>query len=238
MSRPPPGFVVAARGMRVGAWCALLGCGGPPEGAVDSDPTTPGTVDTDSDAITSTTATTSTTTTSLEPFDCATIPVEPVAFRSVPGARGYHDVEFDADGMIFGATAGFSSDLLKADYDGNTQIWVPNVQTVEQFTWLPDGDLAVASSSRGILRLAANGATTVINGNIYAYGLILGPDEMLYAADQSALWRVDPSSGQATQLLAPGQLASGSPRVINFDLDYTKMYIGTFGGSQYMSPFG
>jgi len=206
-----------------------LGCVSQPAPSDDSDPPELTTVDSGDPTGTTTTTTT---TTSLEPFDCATIPSEPLGFRAVPGARAYHDVGFDSEGMLIGATASFGADLLKVDYDGNAQVWVPGVQTVEQFTWLPDGDLAVSSSTRGIVRVAPNGGTTVINGNIRPYGLILGPDEMLYAADQVELWRVDPDSGEATKLLAPGQLANGSPRVINFNLDYTKLYIGTYGGTQ------
>jgi hypothetical protein len=225
------------KSLSAGVWSlwvvTAVGCVPDATSPVDSDGTQSVTTDTDADTDTDTdTDTSTTTTTSLEAYDCATLPATPLGFRTVPGARGYHDVGFDTEGYIFGATSSFGADLIRVDFDGNAQVWVPNVQTVEQFTWLPDGDLAVSSSSRGILRVAPNGGTSTINGNIHPYGLILGPDENLYAADQDKLWRVDPNSGEATQLLASGQLASGSPRVLNFNLDYTKLYLGTYGGSQ------
>jgi len=213
----------------------LVGCNGSdPAPGNDGDDDDASSGDDDDDQPTDTDTDTEPTDTAPEPIeiDCALIPAEPTAYRPVPGARGYHDVEFDADGLIIGATSGFNSDLLKVNYDGDIQVWVPGVRTVQQFAWLPDGDLAVASDTNGIVRVASNGGTSIINGNIQPYGLLLGPDEMLYAADQSEIWRVDPTSGEATQLMARGVLASGHPRVINFSLDYTKMFIGTYTGSQ------
>ncbi len=211
---------------------ALLACNTSTDDVPDTDP---GGSDTDIAPTGTDTSDSDTDSTDTDPplpeFDCATIPQQPTAFRLVPGARGYHDVDFDGDGNIIGASAAFNSNLMKADYAGNAQVWVPNTRTVQQFAWLPDGDLAVSSDSNGIVRIAPNGGSSVINGNIRPYGLILGPDEMLYAADQSEINRVDPVTGDATRLLAQGALQGGYPRVINFSLDNTKMFIGTYQGS-------
>jgi streptogramin lyase len=98
--------------------------------------------------------------------------------------------------------------------------------------WRPDGDLAVASANDGVVRVAPNGARTPISASIYAYGLILGPDEMLYAADQSRIHRIDPSTGATEVVLPAGALADGKPRVIAFDLTGERMFVGTYQGSQ------
>lgn len=166
-------------------------------------------------------------------FDCNTIPVQIPDPVEIPGARGYHDLAFDTEGMILGASNGsFTSiDLLKADSAGNVQPFSPNIGQMQQMVWLPNGDLAVASDVKGLTRIPANGAQITINSSIKAYGLILGPDGMLYAADQDVVYRVNPTNGDAEVLIGQNALASGDPRVIAFDLDYDTMYIGTYLGS-------
>jgi len=167
----------------------------------------------------------------LPTFDCRTVPVEPVSTREVPGASGYHDLAFTTDGRVIGSNR-LNRDLMVADDQGNASVLVPQVGTVEQMVWLPDGDLAVASADDGILRVSANGGRVPIHADIRPYGLILGPDEMLYAADQARVLRVDPVSGAAEVLLDEGALPRGAPRVIAFDLAYERLFIGTFGGSR------
>lgn len=163
-------------------------------------------------------------------FDCSAIAL-PVGIRHVPGAKGYHDVDFDTSGNIIGANGAWGSDLVKADNQGNQSLWIPNVGTVQQMVQLPTGDLAIASESFGIVIATPQGATTVLNPNIRPYGLILGPDEMLYAADQDKVHRVDYTTGLAEVIVPSNALANGSPRVINFNLDFTKLMIGTYFGS-------
>jgi hypothetical protein len=164
-------------------------------------------------------------------FDCATISGGPLTITQMTGVRGYHDVAFSPTGMGIGIATGFDPDLVQADYYGSVSLLVPGIGTIEQMEWLPDGDLAVASVTRGILRVNAAGGTSVINSNIRPYGLILGPDDMLYAADEWQVYRVDPVTGDSTLLVPAGALAQGSPRVIAFNLDYTKLYMGTQSGS-------
>ena len=215
-------------------WLLVLWCSGcTSEDTKGPAPGTPPTTDSGTGSTTGSTPTTHTGTTDssvpLPEFDCTTIPETALGIRLLPGARGYHDVAFDDSGHILGANGTFGASLLAADYDGNTAILVPGIGTVQQFVWLPDGDLAVASDSSGLIRISPGGGITLINGNIYAYGLILGPDEMLYAADQNVVQRVDPSTGQAETLVA--SVPRGTPRVLNFSLNYDRLFIGTLGGN-------
>jgi hypothetical protein len=162
------------------------------------------------------------------PYDCSQVPVNHLEFNQLDKPRGYHDVEFDDVGMIIGNNTP-NTDLLKATYDGDVQAFIPGSGLVQQMVWLPDGDLAVASEKYGVVRVGTNGSVSVIAGDVRAYGLILGPDEMLYSANQEVVHRIDPVSGSVEILV--GKVPKGTPRVLNFNLDYTKLYIGTFGGT-------
>lgn len=162
-------------------------------------------------------------------FDCDTIPREVVSMREVAGPRGYHDLAFLADGGVLGTTVG--GDLARGDAYGGLQIFVPRTGALEQLAWLPDGDLAAASSA-GVLRIGTNGSVTTIAPDVRPYGLIVDPDGMLWAADQRSVWVVDPATGASEEVVPPGVLPVGAPRVIQFDLGYTHLYVGTLGGSQ------
>lgn len=164
-------------------------------------------------------------------FDCTTIPLQVGAVRELPGARGYHDVEFTDDGYILGMSAGFSPDLIKADYAGTAAPLTPSLGLTNEMAWLPDGNLAVATADMGIVRIAADGSRSILNGGIRAYGLVLGPDDMLYAADLRTVLRIDPTTGDAVTILPENSLLDGGPRVLNFDLDYSHLYLGTYQGS-------
>jgi streptogramin lyase len=197
---------------------------------------TDSTEDTDSTTTATDTATSDTDSDSdstLVEYDCATIPAQTLGAVQMPSARGYHDVEFHEDGTIFGASDWGGGAILKSDYAGNVSVFNPSTATIQQIVKMPDGDYAIANDSLGIQRLnAATGGVSPIYPNIYAYGLIWGPDDMLWAADQQRVWRVDPATGDATEVVPSNALLDGAPRVIAFNLDYTKLYMGTYLGSQ------
>lgn len=174
-----------------------------------------------------------------EIFDCDTVPAQAVAMREVDGPRGYHDLAFTTDGGVLGVTV--TGDLGRGDAYGGFQVIVPRVGTLEQMVWLPDGSLAAGSLTDGILRIDTNGSVTAIQPSVRPYGLILGPDGRLWAADQRSVWAVDWATGAAEEIVPPGVLPMGSPRVIAFDLPNTHLYVGTLGGSQgrlYRVPLG
>jgi hypothetical protein len=174
-----------------------------------------------------------------EVFDCDTVPPRALSMREVDGPRGYHDLAFTDDGGVLGNS--LAGPLGRGDAYGGFQIVAPQSGVLEQMAWLPDGDLAGASKSAGILRIGATGSVTTINPNIRPYGLLLGPDGLLWAADERSVWVVDPVTGAQEEVVPPNALARGAPRVLQFDLDYTHLYIGTYGGSQgrlYRVPLG
>lgn len=212
----------------------LVGCG--PE---DPNPTVPGTGAGTSGGTPAGTGTpggtlpTGSTTDSTVPtgevFDCATIPIEPVSLQALTDPRGYHDVAFTTDGWIIGNNTG-NSDLVMADGLGNTDVLVNGIGQVQQMVWLPDGDLAVANDTSGaILRVTSSGTVTPISPGVGAYGLILGPDGKLWAANYASVMRIDIATGNQEVILS--SLPSGQPRVINFNRDFTRLYIGTMSGN-------
>lgn len=163
-------------------------------------------------------------------FDCDDVPPRAVSMREVDGPRGYHDLAFTDDGYVLGNT--LSGALAKADAYGALEVIAPGTGTLEQLAWLPDGDLAGGSLSSGILRISLAGSVTTINPNVRPYGLVLGPDGMLWAADQRSVWVVDPVTGAQEEVVPPGVLPQGSPRVVAFDLTDSWLYIGTLSGTQ------
>jgi hypothetical protein len=159
-------------------------------------------------------------------FDCDAIPDEPLSVQELGPPRGYHDVAFDDLGHIIGSDG---SALLKVTSAGATSILTPLLPYVEQMDYLPDGDLVVADSSTSTLRrVRPDGTDTVISADVYAYGVTVGPDGMIYAAGGSQLLKVDPTTGEK-QILVDAGSSGWTPKVVNFSPDFTKMYVGTLG---------
>ena len=179
---------------------------------------------------TSPTGTTTTTTpTTTPPFDCDTVPTQVVSTQELSGPRAYHDIAFDTDGYLIGSD---NSTLFKAETDGSIGQWIPGLGMIQQMDWMPNGDLIVAKEADSTLRrITPNGGQTTIATDVGAYGLIVGPDEMLYTANNSVVHRIDPNTGAKEVLInnPPGWL--NGVRVLNFSPDFSKMYMGTSFGN-------
>ena len=156
-------------------------------------------------------------------FDCATIPTAPLSQTVLAGAKGYHGLAFDGQGNIIGSD---NSALIKSDYQGSWALWVPGQGTLEQMASFPNGDIVVSSADSGALkRITPGGTVTTIAPGLSAYGVLLGPDDMIYAANWDRIYRVDPDTGQTDVWL---ELPTNDyPHSLNFNNDFTRMYIGT-----------
>jgi sugar lactone lactonase YvrE len=166
------------------------------------------------------------TVTTVEPpppeIDCANLAtsVTPVGMNA---PRAYHGIVFNVDGRLMGISDGMLWGAMSAD---KAEIIVPGVGSAEQMDWLHDGDLAYLSNS-GMQRISSkDGARSSIASGFYGYGMITGPDGMVYVADYSKIIKVDPDTGAQENFLN-GFPGSVSPKVVNFSPDYSKMYIGT-----------
>ena len=159
-------------------------------------------------------------------YDCDTAPTSPLSDGPIAGARGYHGLAFDEFGYIVGSD---NSVLIKADYYGAWSPFVPGFGSGQQMVYLPDGDLAAINGSGSVVRINPAGIPTPITSANGGYGLILGPDEMLYMAGGNWVRRIDPTTG-ATETLCN---VSGESHTVAFSGDGTKLYIGTVGNGSF-----
>lgn len=210
------------------ALLALVGC-------PSATPTpTPSDTDTDTDVPTPTDPPTPTGDTGPPPdtdppipvFDCTTVPSGPFGGRMINTARGYHGLAFSEDGLLVGADG---NNLLKTQAPGQTQLFVPNIGGTQQMNYLPNGDLAISAGS-AIQTVQPNGTRTTLASGINAYGVEVGPDGMIYTANQTQVHRIDPNGTSGAQVVIPSG-AVGSPKVVAFDLHGTQMFVGTNNGT-------
>ncbi|MFT5682892.1 MAG: hypothetical protein ACI8RZ_003816 [Myxococcota bacterium] len=171
------------------------------------------------------------TTPQLKSVDCSDLPAAPLSVETVPGARGYHGLAFDEDGLIIGSD---NSSLVISNRDGDWDILTPSIGWTEQFDSLPDGDIAVlATQNSTIKRISSKGASSELATSISGYGLTTGPDGMIYVANYQDIIRIDPDTGEKTELL--GSVASTSPKVVDFSVDHATMYYGSLSGGRVFS---
>ena len=161
----------------------------------------------------------------LPVFDCSLVPDEPIEINELEDPRGYHDVAFDTLGNLIGS----DGNHLRASVDStSSDVWVANVGIVQGMDWLPDGDM-VAAGGDSILRINPEDGKDTIASGLYAYGVTVGPDGMVYiGGTSSAVLKLDPESGDWDEFVElPGGLTS---RSLDFSPDYSKMYIGVLSG--------
>ncbi len=159
-------------------------------------------------------------------WSCTNLPPEALDDTTLSDARAYHGVSFDDDGNLLGYDGRGS--LVKTDYDGNRQVFLPGVGTVQQIDRFPNGDWVYAdNTNQRLVRLDAAGGTTTIATDVgSAYGVVVGPDEMVYIAYPDVK-RVDPDTGEVTTLLDTP--AGYTYHVLEFNLDSTVLFLGTIG---------
>ena len=162
-----------------------------------------------------------------EPFDCSAIPTDPIAINRISGARGYHGLAFDTLGNIFGSDG---NALLKADYYGTVNVIVPGLGTIQGMDWLADGGLVVASDQNYALARVdtTTGGTSPVATDIGAYGVVVGPNGLVYAADRSQVYRIDPATGVKEVFVAND--AGFNPQSVNFSPDFSKFYMTSQSG--------
>jgi len=159
---------------------------------------------------------------SLPTYDCAGIPAQIGAIRQVANAAGFHGLAFNDQDQIIGADG--DANLLAIASDGTGGVWIPNAGWTEQLAFLPDGDLAVASAG-AIHRRTPEGGVSEING-LNVYGLVVGPDGMIYTAASGNIERVEPVSGARTELVS-----QYNARVVAFNHVGSQLVFGTVSRS-------
>lgn len=162
-------------------------------------------------------------------YDCEDLTQPFVSEMELGAPRGYHDLVFDDQGRIIGSDGG---SLLAVTYDDVVEVFLPGPPSgVQGMDVLENGDVVVVTNSGELRRITDTQQNTLIaSGFSGAYGVTVGPDEMVYVCTPSAISRVDPDSGdQEIWLSTPSQ----HPRAMVFNLDSTGVYFSTlvFGNS-------
>lgn len=162
--------------------------------------------------------------------DCSALPDTLQPETTVPGAKAYKGLAFDADGMIVGSD---TSSLIKASRSGDWDVFLPGVGEVEGMVYLPGGDLVVTTSwgDGAMRRITPGGGISTLAADLGAYSVVLGPDGKLWAAGWDGAWRVDPDSGAVETLISSGYDAPWSPRTVAFSRDLSRVYFGTVDDS-------
>jgi hypothetical protein len=166
---------------------------------------------------------------------CLAAPDAPVAQRPVPGGRGYHDVVFDATGLLIGFDG---ANLVSVDAAGQTALVAAGLQGAEGMDRLPDESIVVATGA-GLVRVFPNGAQLVIAPDVRAYGVTVGPDGRVYAGDNGGtIWRVDADTLEVEPYWRDAAGRGIAPRTIAFDPDHSLLYFGVFGDRVFSMPVG
>ena len=160
-------------------------------------------------------------------FDCDTVPTSAGVETIIPGARGYHGLAIDGQDRIVGSD-GWS--LIRGDYVGNWSVWMPGIGATEQMTYMDNGDLVYSSvSTGGVHKITPLGGQSLIASGLNAYGVTIGPDGNIWTAGwNGSVDRIDATTGAVTTLAT---IYNDSPHAIGFNLDYSRLYIATVGGS-------
>ncbi len=163
-----------------------------------------------------------------EVFDCADAPAVAKSEAVLTGPVGYHGLAFDQYGYIIG---GDNQSLIQSDYKGSWSVLVPGVGYLEQMDYLSGGDLVIYSGREGSLfRISEEGAQTLVAASFGTYGVIVGPDEMIYTAVGQGIFRVDPETGETVTLIDDDAFSrSETPHSMNFSPDFSRLYVGTVG---------
>jgi sugar lactone lactonase YvrE len=145
----------------------------------------------------------------------------------MPQPRAYHGIVFDADNNLVGND---TTHIHSASDPENAEVWLPGVGTYEQIGLLADGDIVAISGTNGTVeRIASDGSRIVLYAGLDAYGLVVGPDNMVYIADpwiSNTIIRIDPDTGWAEEYIS-GFDPNVYGKVMTFNRDYSRMYIGT-----------
>ncbi len=175
-------------------------------------------------------------------FDCADVPEAPLEINDLgeAGPRGSHDLAFDAFGYLTGYD-GFS--IVRGDRAGDRRVLASlefGGEGPEGMEYLSDGRLVTAAPMLGIFTVSPTGDLVPLAPDLRdVFGILLGPDGLLYAGDNHCLYRVDPESG-AVEILLCSEDHDGpepfTPRIVNFTLDFTEMIVGTHENRLFRVP--
>lgn len=162
-------------------------------------------------------------------FDCATAPTTAVSSQPIPGARAYHGLAINDQGLMFGIDQ--NNNLIRSTYDGAWTPFINNVQG-EQIAFAPDGDLHIASYQGVLTATPSAQLLTLTSGVQGAYGLRVGPDGKVWVADSTSVKRIDPNTSVVETVVTNS--SGDSFHSFEFNRAGDRLYIGTIGGGNHI----
>jgi hypothetical protein len=142
------------------------------------------------------------------------------------GPRGYHGLAIDKQGLIFGLDA--TNTLTHSSYEGEWAPFLPNVMA-EQIGFTENGHLILAAPE-GLVGITADAQRFTINGELYGYGLRIGPDGRAYLAEPKAIRRVNLVTGTAeTVVNMPDVEDAVFAHAFDWSPAFDKLYVGMTG---------
>lgn len=155
--------------------------------------------------------------------DCATIPNAPSSVKTIAGARGYHGLLVTEEGKLLGSNG---SSLIASSYEGETSLFATNTGLGEQMAFLPDGDIVMQTDDGNLTRISTTGSQSLLSPEVGAYGVVVGPDDFIYAASwEGQMYRIDPDTGAKERLSI--NLGDRLAHSLGFSPDGKRLYVGT-----------
>lgn len=156
-------------------------------------------------------------------IDCRALPTT-LTSDVLDTVRAYHGIAFDHEGHLASSD---NTSLLRSTGSSDTALFVPNLGTLQQMAYLPNGDLVVAQDNGGkILLVHPDAVVETLATGIGAYGVAIGPDGLVYTANQTQIHQIDPTGTAAPRVWLPNSVI-GQPKVITFEPDGSAAYVGT-----------
>lgn len=161
-------------------------------------------------------------------YDCDNLPTEPTSDTEMEGARAYHGMAFDDDGMLVGWDG--RNSLTKTAYGEEYETFVPGMRGVEQIQRHPDGTMfMIMVEESAVYRVWPEGGyERVASGLYWGYGLELAPDGNLFVADGNVS-KLDIETGELTVLFEKPGNDSWLSHSLTINLDSTMLYVGGIG---------
>lgn len=162
-------------------------------------------------------------------FDCDAYPEGPYDASTLQ-ATASEDLAWDLDGHLVGSD---QNHIYKTTYDGDREIFVPNLPFRAGMRNLPTGELVIANNYQGsLIRIDEDGSRETILMNLkYPNGLEVDREGYVYVTEQSnrRVLKVDPFSGEF-EVVTDGVISS--PNGITFDENWEALYVGGFSGAK------
>lgn len=142
------------------------------------------------------------------------------------GPRGYHGLAIDKQGMIFGLDA--TNTLTRSTYEGDWSPFLPNVMA-EQIAFTENGHLILAAPE-GLVGITPDAQRYTINGELYGYGLRIGPDGRAYLAEAKSIRRINLVTGTAETVVNMPDVEEGVfAHAFDWSPTFDKLYVALTG---------